>query len=271
MTATAPVLDSGALRCLAERARITAARLVASQGLGYLGQVFSSADILAVCLGRFLRRGKDRFVLSPSHYATAVYAVGAELGLLNASELADYGRDGSSLETIGTERTPLVDYTCGSLGQGLSVAIGLSLADRLKGLGGRTYVLVSDGEMEEGQLWEAAMFAAHHRLSRLVVAVDCNESQVDGPIATVTTVEPIADKWRAFGWYVQEVDGHDTAALVEAFEAAPPGDLPTAIIARTSMTAGLTSLRTADDTHFMKVSEPFADSVIRELEQRLPC
>ena len=137
------------------KARITAVELVGSVGLGYLGQVLSSAELMTATLGDLVRPYTDRFILSPAHYVTAVYAVGAELGLLDRKELIHYGIDGAALETIGSERTPLVDFTCGSLAQGLSVGIGYALADRLAGTGARTAVFASDGEMEEGQTWEA--------------------------------------------------------------------------------------------------------------------
>src|SRR3972149_3429475 len=113
------------------KARITAVELVGSVGLGYLGQVLSSAELMTATLGDLVRPYTDRFILSPAHYVTAVYAVGAELGLLDRKELIHYGIDGAALETIGSERTPLVDFTCGSLAQGLSVGIGYALADRL--------------------------------------------------------------------------------------------------------------------------------------------
>jgi len=204
-----PKADPASLRKLATRIRLNATRMVAIQGFGYLGQALSSAEIFAVLFGGgFLRPGRDRFVLSPGHYVISLYAVAAELGLIDAAELASYGKDGVKLEAIGSERTPSVDLVCGSLGQGLSGAIGFALAARLAGEDRRTFAFVSDGELEEGQTWEAAMFAAHHRLDRLIVLIDANNSQDDGPVTSVTTLEPIADKWRAFGWRACDVDGH---------------------------------------------------------------
>src|SRR5579872_2634685 len=162
------------LRRLATKIRLSATRMVAIQGFGYLGQAFSSAEIFAVLFGGgFVRRGRDRFVLSPGHYVIGLYATCAELGLLEPRELESYGKDGALLEAIGTERTPLVDLVCGSLGQGLSGAIGFALAAHLAGEERDIYAFLSDGEMQEGQTWEAAMFAAHncHRMGRLVVVV----------------------------------------------------------------------------------------------------
>lgn len=251
----------------ADEARLVAVRLVGSLGLGYLGQVMSSAELLTVALGRWLRPGVDRFVLSPAHYVTGVYAVGAVLDLLDGERLSTYGQDGSDLETIGTERTPLVDFTCGSLSQGLSVGIGYALADRLRGSDARTLVLVSDGEMEEGQLWEAAIFGAHQRLDSLTVLLDCNDSQVDGPVSSVTTLEPIAAKWEAFGWETDEVDGHDPGAILSALSSPSEGK-PKVVVARTSPSAGLDALDGTVDAHFVKLSPDLEESLERELSGR---
>src|SRR5262249_28635945 len=149
--------------------------------------------------------------------------------LLPRKELLSYGRDGALLEAIGTERTPVTDLVCGSLSQGLSGAIGYAMAARLAGEDRVTYAFLSDGEMEEGQVWEAAMFAAHHkdRLNPLVVIIDANNSQVDGSVTSVTTIEPLGDKWRSFGWHVAEVDGHDIAALTAALRDRPANGTPT--------------------------------------------
>ena len=192
---------------LATLIRLRAVRMVAPQGFGYLGQALSSAEEVAA-LFAVARPGVDRMVCSPGHYVIGFYAAAAETGLLPDEALAGYGQDGSALEAIGSERTPVLDYVCGSLGQGLSAAAGFALSDRLRGREARTFALVSDGELEEGQVWEAAMFAAHHRLAALTVLLDANNSQVDGPVDSITTIEPIAAKWAAFGWVTAEVDGH---------------------------------------------------------------
>jgi transketolase len=254
------------VRQLASRIRLHAARMVAKDGLGYLGQALSSAELLATLFASFFRPGRDHFVLSPGHYAIGVFAAAAEMGWLDPAELTSYAADGSRLEAIGSERSPIVDLTCGSLGQGLSGAVGLALSDRLRARDGRTFAFLSDGEMEEGQVWEAAMFAAHHRLHRLIAVCDCNNSQVDGPVDTVTTLEPIADRWRAFGWAAIEVDGHDVSAISDAIEAAADGSLPTVIVARTDPQRGVTALPEEADLHFVKLPQELAESVLRELE-----
>lgn len=249
------------------KARISAVEMVGGLGLGYLGQVFSAAEILTVLLGYYVRPGLDRFVLSPSHYVTAMYAVAAELGLLDREELSAYGQDGSALETIGSEQTPVVDFTCGSLAQGLSVGIGYALANRLAGTGARSVVFGSDGEMEEGQTWEAAMFAAHRGLNDLTLVIDCNDSQVDGPVSSVTTIEPIVEKWSAFGWDALEVDGHALDQLTEALDT--PADKPKVIVARTTATASLGTLDGLDDAHFIKIDGDMKQALADELAGRL--
>jgi transketolase len=140
--------------------------MVAPQGFGYLGQALSSAEQVAA-LFAVMRPGSDRLVCSPGHYVIGIFAAAAELGLLDEDAARAYGQNGSPVEAIGTERSPVVDYVCGSLGQGLSAAAGFALSDRLKNRERRTFAIISDGELEEGQVWEAAMFAAHHRLARL--------------------------------------------------------------------------------------------------------
>jgi transketolase len=254
------------LRRLATQIKLDALEMVSIQGFGYLGQALSAAEQFAVLFGEVVRHGHDRFVLSPGHYAVAFYAAAAEVGLLDRAALADYGADGALLEAISTERTPGLDLTCGSLGQGLSGAIGLTLADRLAGEDRRTFAFLSDGEMEEGQLWEGAMFAAHHELGTLTVALDANGSQVDGAITSVTTVEPIADKWRAFSWHVQDVDGHDIGALRGAFAAAAGDARPSVVIARTDILGRLTSIPATADGHFLKLDDALTQAIRAELQ-----
>lgn len=248
--------------------------MVAPHGFGYLGQALSAAEQYAAVYGAALRPGTDRVVCSPAHYVIAAYAAAAATGLLDEAMLATYGQDGSALEAIGTERSPVPDYTCGSLGQGLSAAAGFALADRLRGHPGvRTFAFLSDGELEEGQVWEAAMFAGHYRLGRLTVLLDANNSQVDGPVASITTIEPVAAKWRAFGWDAVELDGHDVDAVAAALAsgtdgAASPGR-PRALICRTSTRHGLACLPPDADGHFIKLPADLAAAAEAELSAEL--
>jgi transketolase len=261
--ASPPAVD---LHRLATAIRLRAVRMVAPQGFGYLGQALSSAEQFAAVYGAAARAGTDRVVCSPGHYVIAAFAAAAELGLMDEADLAAYGQDGSPVEAIGTERTPVLDYTCGSLGQGLSAAAGFALSDRLKGRPGvRTFAFLSDGELEEGQVWEAAMFAGHHRLSRLTVLVDANNSQVDGPVDSITTLEPITDKWRAFGWEATDLDGHDVTALAAALAAAADAGRPQVLVCRTSTRHGLACLPPDADGHFIKLPPELAAAAAAEL------
>jgi len=275
MRPTVPVSAPGTqwtvpdLRELALRIRLRAVRMVAPQGFGYLGQALSSAEQVAAVFAA-ARPGVDRLVCSPGHYVIGPFAAAAELGLLDEDAVAGYGQNGSPVEAIGTERSPVMDYTCGSLGQGLSAALGFALSDRLRGSGARIFTMVSDGELEEGQVWEAALFAAHHHLDRLVVLLDANNSQVDGPVDSITTLEPIAAKWAAFGWHVQDLDGHDPYALAAALAgAAAATGRPSVVVCRTSTRHGLDCLPPDADGHFIKLPPELAAAAVEELTGKL--
>jgi len=269
-----PASGRGELRRLATAIRLHAVQMVAPHGFGYLGQALSAAEQYAAVYGAALRPGIDRVVCSPAHYVIAAYAAAARTGLLDEAILAAYGQDGSALAAIGTEHSPVPDYTCGSLGQGLSAAAGFALADRLRGRPEvRTFAFLSDGELEEGQIWEAAMFAGHYRLGRLTVLLDANNSQVDGPVTSVTTIEPVAAKWRAFGWDAVELDGHDVDAVAAALAGGTGGGAgqgrPLALVCRTSTHHGLSCLPPDADGHFIKLPADLAAAAEAELSAEL--
>ncbi|MDQ6698089.1 MAG: thiamine pyrophosphate-dependent enzyme [Actinomycetota bacterium] len=244
--------------------------MVAPHGFGYLGQALSSAELLAALFSGPYRAERDKLVCSPGHYVIGVFAAACELGMLDDRALAPYGQDGSTLEAIGTERSPVVDLVCGSLGQGLSGGAAYALSDQMRGdADARVFVLLSDGELEEGQTWEAVMFAAHRKLDNLVVVLDANNSQVDGPVSSITTIEPIAAKWASFGWKSVEVDGHDACAVVEALVTAVAEPRPSVVIARTSTVHGLDCLPADADGHFIKLPAELAAAAVAELEARL--
>lgn len=254
----------------ADLIRLRAVRMVAPHGFGYLGQALSSAELFATLYAGHYDPHRDSLVVSPGHYIIAAFAAAPEADLLDEQALATYGFDDSTLEAIGTERSPAVDLTGGSLGMGLSGAVGFALADRLQGRAdARVFAVLSDGELEEGQVWEAALFAAHHRLGALTVLLDANDSQVDGPVSSITTLEPVAGKWESFGWAAFDVDGHDPAALDTALRAAVTDPRPAVVIARTSTKHGLSVLPEGADGHFIKLPAPLAEAAIRELEARL--
>lgn len=205
-------------------------------------------------------RDGDRFILSPAHYAATLYATLVEVGRLDELALQQYAQNGAVLEMIGSEHSPGMEATTGSLAQGLSVGVGVALARTLAKRSGAVWVLMSDGELEEGQTWEAFAAAAHYRLGNLVVLVDANGLQVDGPPAAVLAIEPIAEKVRAFGWTTVEVDGHDPAAITNAVTSAIR-DRPTCIVCRTEPWHGVPSLKSRYPTslHFVRF-KPGEDS-----------
>jgi transketolase len=244
--------------------------MVAPHGFGYLGQALSSAELIAALFSGPYRAERDRLVCSPGHYIIGFFAAAGELGILDDHALATYGQDGSALEAIGTERSPVVDLVCGSLGQGLSGGVAFAMSDQMRGnAAARVFVLVSDGELEEGQVWEAAMFATHRNLENLVVLLDANNSQVDGPVSSITTIEPITAKWASFGWTALEVDGHDADAVSDALATAVAERRPSVVIARTSTVHGLNCLPADADGHFIKLPAELSETAIAELEARL--
>jgi transketolase len=201
------------------------------------------ADLVGVLYGDVLRVDpahpawpeRDRFILSKGHAGAGIYAALAERGFFPLEKLATHYQDGSDLSGhVSHKGIPGVELSTGSLGHGLSVGAGMAYGARLDGRGHRVVVLLSDGECDEGSVWEAVLFAAHHRLSNLWAVVDYNKIQSLKPVAETLALEPFADKWRAFGWDVVETDGHDHAALLEAFDRAARGtERPTCVLAHT--------------------------------------
>jgi transketolase len=226
---------------------------VANNG-AYLGQACSAAEVLAVLHAEVMdHEAGEELIISPAHYTLAHWAAMEMTGRLEA-DLSTYAQDGSELEMIGGGGSPGMPFTTGSLSQGLSQAIGQALGRRLQGLPQtRIFVFVSDGELEEGQSWEALLSAAHHRLIELTILIDVNDSQVDGPIAEVMEIEPIADKLSAFGWDTSEIDGHDIDALLDALDGAV--ERPRAIICRTNIWQGMPSLKERRNLHFVRFRE----------------
>lgn len=241
-----------------------ALRMGEVQGQGYIGQALGIADILAVAFGHALNfradepewEGRDRFLLSHGHYAIAYYAALIEAGIIPEQELETYGSDDSRLPMSGmASYTPGMEISGGSLGQGLAIGVGMALGLRQKKNPAFIYVSTSDGELDEGATWEAAMSASHHRLGNLIVLVDVNNQQADGNSNQVMGFEPLADKWDAFGWYVQRADGNDLPAVLAAFNAARSyeGDKPRAILFDTLMGKGIPFLEQREKNHFIRV------------------
>jgi transketolase len=277
----APTPSLGHNRRLAERAhaiRRHALKMGKVQGQGYIAQALDCADILAVAYFHAMTyradepewEGRDRFYLSIGHYAIALYAALIEAGIVSTDELETYGGDDSRLPMSGmASYTPGMEITGGSLGQGLPIAVGAGLALKRKGSKSFIYNLLSDGELGEGSTWEAAMGAAHWRLDNLIAIVDVNDQQADGPSSKVLSSEPLHEKWRAFGWFTQRVDGNDLGALVAAFDAARnhAAAVPRVIVCDTLMGKGVPFLEARDKNHFIRVDADEWDKALEILDQ----
>ncbi len=181
--------------------------------------------------------GRDRLIVSPAHYALVVYAALIETGRLDEDALNDFNKDGSTVEMIGAEHSPGFETTTGSLAQALSQGIGMALARRSRKELGTTWIFMSDGEFQEGQTWEALQAASHYGLSKLRIIVDVNQAQCDGPMDTVMSIEPLAERVASFGWDVEKLDGHDVEAILAA--GSKPSDKPVAILCYTDPVRGL--------------------------------
>jgi transketolase len=246
------------------------------KGEGYVGQGLGAADILSVVYFHAMRYDpqrldwpdRDRFLLSTGHYSIVLFATLTELGIFSPETLPLYGADESPFGMSACESTPGVEITSGSLGQGLSQAVGMALGSRLSKRGFRVFNFLSDGELQEGATWEAAMAAAHYKLDNLIALVDENGVQADARVADVMTIEPIAGKWRAFGWHTQAVDGNSLEALVAALDAALDyPSQPHVIICRTVMGKGVPFIEERPKAHFVRVDASEWDMALRQLEE----
>jgi transketolase len=267
------------LRAVAKTLRGHVLNMAEIVGQGYVGQGLGIADLLAVLYFKEMRYDpsdpakpdRDRFVLSIGHYGIGLYAALAEAGILPLEELATYGKDGSRLEMSAPETTPGVEMTGGSLGHGLTQAVGMALGLRHQGLDARVFNLLSDGECQEGSTWEAALAGAHYRLDNLCAIVDCNNQQADGPPPAVMGIEPVEDKWTAFGWQTWRVDGNDIGALLEAFDGIRSvRGKPCALIIDTLMGKGVEAFERREKNHFIRVEPADWNLARRQLEQSAP-
>lgn len=253
------------------RHMVTQAR---GKGQGYLGQGLGVADFLAALYFHefqlddidFSRAGRRRFYLSTGHYSIALWAVLAELGVIDTFVLPSYGADGSPLEMSTMEgHVPGVEMTGGSLGHGLGIATGAALGYRLDGHTAPIHVEISDGELQEGSTWEAANTAAAFKLDHLVCWIDNNGIQADGPL--VVPVGPVTDRFIAFGWDAIEIDGNDMGQLLSAMAwARERYGKPKAVVLRTSPGRGIRRLEQRDRAHFVRIDADEWDQVARELE-----
>jgi transketolase len=257
--------------------RLETVRLTRIAGAGHYGSTFSAAELFAALYYSALRINpampdwpdRDRFVLSKGHAAIGLYPVLADLGYFPAADLDGYTRLGSPFgDHPDMRKVPGADFSSGSLGHGLSVALGMALGGRLSGREFRTYCMVGDGELCEGQIWEAAMAASHFRAGHLVCIVDRNELSIDGKTEDILAVQPIAEKFRAFGWETREIDGHDIKAILAAFDSLPTGAVgpPQAIVAHTVKGRGVARMEGDADWHLGNLAGEDLDDVIEELQ-----
>lgn len=258
-----------------------AIRMGEVQGQGYIAQALDIADVLATAYFHAMRyqpqdpkwEGRDRFLLSNGHYAIALYAALIEAGIIPEEELETYGSDESRLPMSGMAAyTPGMEMSGGSLGLGLSIAVGKCMGLKRKNSDSRVYTLFSDGELDEGSVWEAIMSAAHHKLDNLIAIVDVNNQQADGPSTGVLGFEPLREKMEAFGWFTQRVDGNDLNAVRNAFDAAKNnnGGRPSMIIADTLMGKGIPFLEARDKNHFIRVEAHEWQLALKALDDSKP-
>ncbi|MDD5618005.1 MAG: transketolase [Candidatus Omnitrophica bacterium] len=238
--------------------RVSIIEMLARAGSGHPGGSLSSAEIVTVLFFHTLRINpneprwpdRDRFHLSKGHACPVVYAALAERGYFDKKELLNLRKLGALLQGHPDRRTPGIEAASGSLGQGLSVALGMSLAGKIDKKDYRVYCLMGDGEIQEGNIWEAAMACAHYKCDNLCAILDYNGFQIDGKVSDVMALEPLKDKWQAFGWHVIEIDGHKVKEVVEAFDKAKTiKGKPTIIIAKTIKGKGVSFMENVADFH----------------------
>jgi transketolase len=241
-------------------------------GVGHIGSALSIADLLAAVFGGVLRAKsdtdpeRDRFILSKGHAALALYVTLNAVGRLSDEALESFCVDGSPVATHPEHVVPGIDFSTGSLGQGLTYAVGAALAARMQGSARRSFVLLSDAECNEGSVWEATMFAAHHRLSNLIALIDVNGQQALGYTRDVLDLAPMSRRWEAFGWDVHEVDGHDVHALMATMENLEMGidAKPHVLLARTTFGKGVSYMEGEIDWHYMPMSDELYSIALSE-------
>ena len=270
-------MDIGGLREMAKTIRRDIIRMIAEAASGHPGGSLSATDIIAALYFKVMRHDpkrpdwseRDRFVLSKGHAVPALYSALARSGYFPAEQLLTLRKFGSPLQghpEMG--KLAGIEASTGSLGQGLSIGAGMALAGKLDKKDYQVYVMIGDGESEEGQIWEAAMASAYYRLDNLTAILDYNSQQLDGWVRDIIELEPIVDKWRAFGWHVIEIDGHDLHQILKALdEAKTTQGRPTVIIARTVKGKGVSFMENNVEFHGMAPTEEQKELALRELEK----
>jgi transketolase len=263
-----------ALQQLAAKIRRAAVMMVARARASHLGGALSMADLLAVLYGEILRvrpeqpdwPGRDRFLLSKGHSCVALYATLAQSGFFPESELETYGADGSKLMAHVSHQVPGVELSTGSLGHGLPIGCGKALAAKRRGQLWRVFVMLSDGELDEGSNWEAILFAPQHRLDNLIAVVDYNKIQSLGTVAEVLELGPLGEKFRSFRWSVREVDGHNHAEIREALASVPwESGRPSCLIAHTVKGKGVDFMQDKLAWHYQSPDATELEAALQQL------
>lgn len=267
----------GELEAIARRIRVAAVRMSHDARAPHLGSSLSCVELLTALYWGAARLdpekpddpARDRVLLSKGHAASTLYAALACRGFFPETELASFGKPGSCLsEHPCPKGVPGLEAATGSLGHGLGLGLGMALAGRIQGISYRTFVVMSDGECNEGSVWEAAMMAPAHRLDNLTAIIDYNRWQATGRSDEVLALAPLGEKWKAFGWNVRETDGHDLGALLEILAAPPDGSgRPTAVVARTVKGKGVSFMEDDNNWHYRVPNDEELGAALRELGQ----
>lgn len=268
--------DTVFLKQQAKRVRIEILKMLTEAGSGHTGGSLSAADVVTALYFCKMRhrpdvpnwRERDRFILSKGHAAPLLYVVLALTGYFDISVLKTLRKIGSPLQGHPCSKTLSgVEISTGSLGQGLSVSNGIAIGLKIDNLNSRVYCLLGDGETQEGQVWEAAMTAAHYKLDNVCAIIDLNGLQIDGPVSKVKAIEPVASKWSAFGWHVIDIDGHDMEAILKAFdEAETIKGRPSVILARTVKGKGVSFFEGKVEYHGIAPTRDELEMALKELD-----
>ena len=260
---------------LARNIRLQSVLMVHRAQASHIGSALSMSDILAVIFGAVMRfdpkqpewSDRDRFILSKGHACVAVYAGLAELGFFEVTQLDSYGVDHSNFMAHISHKVPGVEFSTGSLGHGLPFGVGKALAAKMLGQSWRTFIVLGDGELDEGSNWEAAMFASHHKLDNIVVIIDYNKLQSLTTVAMTIGIEPLVQKFEAFGWCVREADGHDHSSLTEALSTAPwQHGKPSILIAHTVKGKGVSYMENSVAWHYRSPSNELMAQALHEIK-----
>ena len=265
------------LKQIANRIRIDIVKMIGAAGSGHPGGSLSAVELLVALYFRVMRHDRnrpdwpdrDRFLLSKGHGVPVLYATLAEAGYLDPALLPTLRKLGSPLQGHPDKRMlPILEASTGSLGQGISIGIGMALAARMDQRDWHTFVMVGDGEIQEGQIWEAAMYAGFHRMSNLTVIVDYNQQQLDGFLVDILDPAPVAGKFRSFNWNVIEIDGHDLEQCIDALQQARAGltSRPTAVIATTIKGKGVSFMENNPEWHGVAPKKEQVEAALKELE-----